>query len=130
MRVLELTTDEAHDGALDAVRAAAHAYEQALVDGDAATATAWFDTGPDVSRFGPEGAQHGSADIAALRAATAATPPATWLHDEATALADGLVLHLAELARGDVVVQRTQVWRRTDAGWRIVHAHVSRRAAT
>jgi hypothetical protein len=109
-----------------AVSRAAHAYEQALVDGDRAAATAWFDGTDDVSRFGPEGAQWGPAAVAALRAATAATPVATWTREEAVGLADGVVLHLAELQRGATTIQRTQVWRRTAAGWRIAHAHVSR----
>jgi hypothetical protein len=52
------TTDE-HPAT--AVSRAAHAYEQALVDGDTSAAAGWFDTAPDVSRFGPEGAQHGPA---------------------------------------------------------------------
>jgi hypothetical protein len=119
----ELATSVAED-----VSAAAHAYEQALVDGDTAAATAWFDDSPDVSRFGPEGAQYGPAQVAALRAATAPTAPATWRHEAVTPLAADVALHTCELDRGTTTVQRSQVWRRTGAGWRIVHAHVSRRS--
>ena len=109
------------------VSAAAHAYEQALVDGDTAAAGAWFDDADDVSRFGPEGAQHGPDQVAALRAATAPVAPATWRHEAVTVLADGVALHVAELERGATTIQRTQIWRRTAVGWRILHAHVSRR---
>jgi len=129
MPLLDAPTDGTLAGSLAAVRAAAHAYEQALVDGDSAAAVGWFDDDPTVSRFGPEGAQHGPEQVAALRAATAPAAAAVWLDERATELADGVVLHLAELVRGDVTIQRTQVWRRRPAGWRIVHAHVSRRAA-
>jgi hypothetical protein len=123
MRVLDTATTTA------AVSAAAHAYEQALVDGDTAAAAGWFDDAATVSRFGPEGGQHGPEAVRALRATTPPAAPATWRREDVTVLADGVVLHVAELDRGATTIQRTQVWRRTERGWRILHAHVSRRSA-
>lgn len=114
--------------ALGEVAAAAHAYEAALVAGDVAAATAWFETASDVSRFGADGAQLGPAAVAAARAAQGPQPEPEWLLDEVRELGPGLALHLAVLARGDVQVQRTQVWRRGVDGWQIAHAHVARLA--
>lgn len=111
------------------VAAAAHAYEAALVAGDVGAATAWFEGADDVSRFGPDGAQLGPAAVAAARAAQGPQPEPAWLLDEVRPLGPGLALHLAVLARGDVHVQRTQVWRQGRDGWRITHAHVARLAS-
>lgn len=108
------------------VRAAAHAYEAALVAGDVAAATAWFESCSDVSRFGPDGAQLGPVAVAAARAAQGPQPEPAWLLDEVRTVAPDVALHLAVLERGEVSVQRTQVWRRGDDGWRIAHAHVAR----
>ena len=110
---------------IEEVLAAAHAYEDALAAGDTAAATGFFDTEPTTSRFGPDGSQLDLAAVRALRASSAPTPVATWLHDEARPLADGVVLHLAVLERGGRTIQRTQVWVRRTDGWRIAHAHVS-----
>lgn len=112
--------------ALGEVAAAAHAYEAALVAGDVAAATAWFETASDVSRFGPDGAQLGPAAVAAARAAQGPQPEPRWLLDEVRPLGPGLALHLAVLDRGAAHIQRTQVWRAGPGGWRIAHAHVAR----
>jgi hypothetical protein len=110
---------------VDEVLAAAHAYEDALAAGDAVAATACFDTERSTSRFGPDGSQLDLDAVRALRASSAPTPVATWLHDDARLLAPGVVLHLAVLDRGGRTIQRTQVWVRRTDGWRITHAHVS-----
>jgi amidase len=110
---------------LAAVSAAAHRYELALASGDGAAALACFDPAADTSRFGPEGAQLDHDAVTRLRTGSAPTPPATWTHESTRALGPDAVLHLAVLERGGATVQRTQIWRRTDDGWRIVHAHVS-----
>lgn len=111
---------------LGAVRMAAHAYEAALTTGDAGAATGWFESAAEVSRFGPDGAQLGPAAVAAARAAQRPTPEPMWLVDEVRSIGAGVALHLAVLQRGDSTIQRTQVWRHGDDGWRIAHAHVSR----
>lgn len=111
---------------MDDVLDAAHAYEDALVSGDTAAAAAWFEGGPAVSRFGPEGAQFGAEQVGALRASTAPVAAPAWLHDEVQMLSTGVATHLAVLDRGGVTIQRTQIWRCGPDGWRIAHAHVSR----
>jgi len=108
-----------------AVSAAAHEYEQALAAGDGAAALAFFDDAAETSRFGPEGAQLDRDAVVHLRTSSAPTPPASWRHESARPLGPDAVLHLAVLERGGATVQRTQIWRRTGDGWRMVHAHVS-----
>jgi hypothetical protein len=120
------TTAGTDSGDVAAVRAAAHAYERALVDGDTAAAAGWFAGDDDISRFGPEGSQFGRDEVAALRASTAAVAAPEWLYEDVRPLAGGVVLHLALLQRGSTRIQRSQVWVRRDDGWRITHAHVSR----
>jgi hypothetical protein len=110
---------------LDAVLHAARAYELALAAGDGVAALAHFDAAPDTSRFGPDGAQLDRDAVARLRATAPATAPAEWRHESARPLGPDHVLHLALLERDGAPIQRTQVWRRTDEGWRIAHAHVS-----
>ena len=120
--------DELDATALAGVQAAVEDYDAALATGDAARATAWFDPRPSSTRFGPEGEQWGIDEVAAVRAATAPTGAPTVVDERARHVADDLVLHLRVIERGGRIVQRTQLWRRTDPGWRIVHAHVSVRA--
>ena len=111
---------------VEAVRFAAHSYEDALVAGDVAAATAWFESEDDVSRFGPDGVQLGPAAVAAARASQAPQLAPIWILDEARSLGPDIVIHLAVLRRGDAWIQRSQVWRRGAAGWRIAHAHVAK----
>ena len=110
---------------LAAVSAAAHDYEHALAAGDGAGALAFFDDAPETSRFGPEGAQLDHDAVARVRGSSVATAHAVWHHEFTRSLGPDAVLHVAVLERGGTTVQRTQVWRRTLEGWRIVHAHVS-----
>lgn len=112
------------------VQSAARLYEAALVAGDVEAATAAFLPGDPVSRFGPDGEAFGPAEVAGARAAQASAPEPVWLHEEVRVLGDDVALHLALLDRGGALVQRTQVWVATDDGWRIGHAHVSRRATS
>ena len=123
-------TDFGGDPNLHALWAAAHAYEDALAAGDTTAASGFFDDDPRTSRFGPEGAQLDLAQVQALRASTAATPPAVWLHDSVRSVGPGVALHLAILDRGGATLQRTQVWIQRPNGWRIAHAHVARLAPT
>ena len=118
------------DPELAALSAAAHAYEDALAAGDTAAAAGFFDDDPRTSRFGPDGAQLDLAHVQALRAATAPTPPAAWLHDSVRVIGPGVALHLAILDRCGVTLQRTHVWVRRADGWLITHAHVARLGAS
>lgn len=117
---------DADDAVVGAVRSAVHAYEDALVAGDVAAATGFFETGADVSRFGPDGAQLGPAAVGAARAAQGPQPPPGWILDEIRTLSSDIVLHLAVLDRDGIAILRSQVWRRGEKGWRIAHAHVTR----
>ncbi len=122
------------------VSAAAHDYEDALVAGDVRRATAWFGVDFDqtgeardrqdgvVTRFGPGGEQRGATEVAGARAAQAAVDAPIWISDDVEPLSPDIALHLAVVRRGDQIVQRTQVWVLGETGWRIRHAHVSRRA--
>ena len=91
----------------------------------APSSLSFFDTAPGTSRFGPEGAQLDHDAVARLRTSSAPTAPASWTHESMRPLGPDVVLHLVVLERGGAMVQRTQVWRRTETGWRIAHAHVS-----
>jgi amidase len=113
------------DQDLDAVLGAAREYERTLAAGDGAAALSYFDAAPGTSRFGPDGSQLDVAAVARLRTSAPATAPAEWRHESARPLGPDHVLHLALLERGGAMIQRTQVWHRTDDGWRIAHAHVS-----
>jgi hypothetical protein len=110
---------------LAAVLQAARDYEDALGSGDGVAALGFFDDAPDTSRFGPEGAQLDRDAVARLRASAPTTAAAAWRHESARALGPDHVLHLAVLERGGATIQRTQVWHRTESGWRIAHAHVA-----
>lgn len=99
------------------------------MSGDVVAASAWFDEGSDVSRFGQEGEQFGWDSIAVARAQVRRTEPALWLHESCRHLGGPSFVHLAVLQRGDVVVRRTQIWQRRGDQWRIAHAHVSNRSA-
>lgn len=114
------------EAAATSVTDCAHRYEDALVAGDTASAAAWFDGNAAVSRFGPEGSQFGPAEVSALRATTGPVAAPVWLDERVVALSDGAVLHLAVLRRGEITIQRSQVWVDRPHGWRILHAHVSR----
>lgn len=114
----------AHDTAT-VVRDHAHAYERALVEGDGNAAAAFFADTDDITRFGPEGAQYGADQVRNLRKSYSPVATPEWLYDEVVVLSPDAAIHKAVMQRGDVIVQRTQIWMLT-TGWKIVHAHVSR----
>lgn len=120
----------AHGSDVDEVIACAHAYEEALVAGDVTTASSWFDTSAEVSRFGQEGEQVGWDAVALARTQVRTPGPAVWLHEDCRHLGGPSYLHIAVLQRVDTVVRRTQIWQRRGDRWRIAHAHVSNRPAT
>jgi ketosteroid isomerase-like protein len=124
-----MTTRSASESETDEVIACARAYEEALVAGDVMAASAWFDEGSDVSRFGQEGEQFGWDSIAVARSRVPQPEPALWLHESCRHLGGPSFVHVAVLQRGDVVVRRTQIWQRRGDQWRIAHAHVSNRSA-
>lgn len=104
-------------------------YEQALVTNDIETLNHLFQDDPRTLRYGIGENLHGHAEISGFRAAR---PPVglmrtlertivtTYGRDFATAS----TMFRRETAPGKVGRQM-QTWVRTDAGWRIVAAHVS-----
>jgi len=124
-----METSPTNGSEIDEVIACARAYEDALVSGDVAAASAFFDVDPGVSRFGQEGEQFGWGSVAQARALVLRAEPAVWLHERCQHLSGSSYVHLAVLQRGDVMVRRTQIWQRRGDQWRITHAHVSNRSA-
>jgi hypothetical protein len=119
---------ELEDQRLAEVVVAARSYEQALAEGDTVAAADWFAREDPVTRFGPDGFQHGADEVRAKRLSTAKMDVATWLHEEVRWLGPSAALHLALLHRGGAEIQRSQVWLQGPEGWRLCHAHVSRRS--
>ena len=120
--------DASEQAAVAEVRACFDAYERALSANDVDAMDGWFSSDPDVVRFGIADRQYGPDELAAWRRA-AAPVPADRRHVRTTfipASSDVVVVAL-EFANGERpgTGRQSQVWSRTPAGWRIVHAHVS-----
>jgi ketosteroid isomerase-like protein len=120
--------DGAEARALHEVQLAFADYEQALLANDIETMDRWFWDDPAVVRFGIAECQYGPDEIAAWRRTTAPVP-ADRRHVRTSFTAHGpdLVVATLEFANGASpgVGRQSQVWRRTENGWRVVHAHVS-----
>jgi hypothetical protein len=110
------------------VEAAFRRYEKALNENDVAVLDELFWDAPQVVRYGIAEQLYGSAEVAAFRASR---PPidlrrtltrvviTTFGRDYATASCEYQRLATGKLGR------QMQSWARTDAGWRVVAAHVS-----
>lgn len=114
--------------ALDAVRSAVAAYDTALRADDLDAVGVWFDDAPTTSRFGERGAVRGASEIDAMRR----QQPSGLARDRVDGredfwlLAPGAAVATLEFTRPDGSQGlRTQVWRATEEGWRISHAHLS-----
>jgi ketosteroid isomerase-like protein len=112
----------------DDVAAAVAAYDEALRAGDLDAVDTWFLPGAATSRFAVDGVAYGFAAISAAR--KGGTPPTDRVDDrhELVPLGDDVVVATLEHHRPgwpERRGRRTQVWWRTDAGWRIAHAHLS-----
>ena len=103
-------------------------YERALVTNDIAELDALFWKSPHTLRYGATENLYGYDEIAAFRARRPATNLArdllktvitTYGRDFATANAEFKRIGATETGR------QSQVWLRTDDGWRVVAAHVS-----
>lgn len=119
--------DEAAN-ALDAVRSAVAAYDAALRADDLDAVGAWFDEAPTTTRFGERGVVRGASEIDAMRR----QQPSGLARDRVDGrkdfwlLAPGAAVATLEFTRPDGSQGlRTQVWRATEEGWRISHAHLS-----
>jgi len=103
------------------------AYELALLKNDDDTLARMFVDRPDTVRYGLNDVQHGYAEVLAFRATQAAfdrkldrTVITSYGTDCATAQ--------TEFVRDDTpgkIGRQTQVWVRTEAGWKVAAAHVS-----
>jgi ketosteroid isomerase-like protein len=117
-----------HQGAEDEVRACFVAYEQALLANDVEAMDAWFWDDPAVVRFGIAECQYGPAEIAAWRREAEPVPAdRRAVRTTVVAHGDDLAVVTLEFANGERAGRgrQSQVWARTAAGWRVVHAHVS-----
>jgi len=109
------------------------AYEEALSSGDVATMDLWFADDNRTVRFGIAEEQWGAEEVRRWRSTAPGVPAGRRLSKTRVDLWSDDLAVVTTLFRypGTVSVGRqSQTWMRTDAGWRIVHAHVSERTAT
>lgn len=109
------------------VEAAFVEYEAALLENDNEALGTFFLDRPDTVRYGLNDVQHGYAEIMAFRATQAAfdrrldrTVITSYGTDCATAQ--------TQFVRDDTpgrIGRQTQVWVRTESGWKVAAAHVS-----
>jgi ketosteroid isomerase-like protein len=122
----ELTDAELE--AVTEVRSCFEDYERALVDNDVEAMDQWFWDDPAVVRFGIAECQYGFDEISSWRREAEPVPKDRHhLHTTCTPHGPDLVVVTLEFANGERpgVGRQSQVWRRTELGWRVVHAHVS-----
>jgi len=109
------------------------AYEEALSAGDVAAMDAWFADDPRTVRFGIAEEQWGAEEVRRWRSVAPRTPADRRLSETRVDLwAQDLavVTTLFRYPASVSVGRQSQTWLRTDAGWRIIHAHVSERSVT
>ncbi len=110
------------------VTAAFERYEKALVTNDVATLDELFLDSPDTIRYGVTENLYGYAEIKAFRAARSPAGLARKLERTAiTTYGDDVATANTLFVRegGTKVGRQSQTWVRTQAGWRVVSAHVS-----
>jgi len=111
------------------VTEAFHRYEKALADGDNAALIGYFWADPAIVRFGLADEQRGIDELRAWRLDQPPTAPGRRLHDTVvTTFGPDLAVATTAFDYPDASApgRQSQTWLRTPAGWRIVHAHVSR----
>jgi ketosteroid isomerase-like protein len=118
-------------GVLAEVEVAFEEYERALLNNDNETLLAFFLDDPTTTRYGVAEAQHGYNQIRDFRARQmpfarelVATVITTYGADHAVASTQFLRDDLA-----GQIGRQTQVWVRTEDGWKVAAAHVSMIAA-
>ena len=107
------------------------AYEAALSAGDVAAMDSWFADDPRTIRFGLADEQWGADEVRSWRARAPQVPAGRRLSETRVDLwAEDLavVTTLFRYPASVTVGRQSQTWLRTDAGWRIIHAHVSDRS--
>jgi Protein of unknown function (DUF3225) len=116
-----------------AVLACFTAYEEALSAGDVAAMDAWFADDMRTIRFGVADEQWGAEEVRGWRSLALRVPAGRRLSETRVDLwADNLavVTTLFRYPASVSVGRQSQTWLRTDAGWRVIHAHVSERPMT
>lgn len=114
-----------------AVLACFTAYEQALSVGDVVAMDSWFADDVRTVRFGIAEEQWGAEEIRRWRSTAPQVPEGRQLGETAVDLwADNLavVTTLFRYPASVLVGRQSQTWLLTEAGWRIIHAHVSERS--
>jgi hypothetical protein len=106
------------------------AYEEALSAGDVAAMDGWFADDGRTTRFGVADEQRGADELRRWRSHAPRVPPDRRLSETRVDVwADdlGVVTTLFRYPTSAAVGRQSQTWLRTDAGWRVIHAHVSER---
>lgn len=103
------------------------AYELALLKNDNETLARMFVDRPDTVRYGLNDVQHGYGELLAFRATQS---PFDRMLDRTVITSYGTDCATAqtEFVRDDTpgrIGRQTQVWVRTEAGWKVAAAHVS-----
>lgn len=107
-------------------------YETALVGNDVDALVDFFHDAPEVVRYGIDDAQHGHEELAAFRRTQAsATMPRRLVDTVITTYGDDVAVANTQFVPDGqpdgvaAVGRQSQTWLRTDAGWKVVSAHVS-----
>jgi ketosteroid isomerase-like protein len=106
------------------------AYEEALSAGDVAAMDSWFADDPRTIRFGLGDEEWGAEAVRHWRRLAPRVPAGRRLSETRVDLwADDLavVTTLFRYPSSVMLGRQSQTWLRTDAGWRVIHAHVSER---
>ncbi len=112
------------------IQAVVDAYENALMINDVEALDAFFWNSPHTVRYGVAENLYGFEEIAAFRLGRrGGSPPRRRLKTEILTLGPGLAVANVEFVRIDTGRngRQTQTWLKTNAGWKVVSAHVSLR---
>jgi Asp-tRNA(Asn)/Glu-tRNA(Gln) amidotransferase A subunit family amidase len=100
-------------------------YDAALLANDKPVLDELFQPGPDTLRGDARTLLVGHHAISGFRSARAVIPTRAVRDLQVRVLAGDQVLIMARTADGAATGLQTQLWRRTEAGWRVAAAHVS-----
>jgi ketosteroid isomerase-like protein len=112
------------------VRQAVDAYEDALMANDVDALDSFFWNSPHTVRFGVAENLYGFEEIAAFRLGRqGGSPPRRRLRTEIVAFAPDIAVANVEFIRTDTGKngRQSQLWIKTDGGWKVASAHVSLR---
>jgi ketosteroid isomerase-like protein len=112
---------------LEAVTAAFHAYERALMADDVAALDALFHAAPTTNRYGVGEVLYGIEEIRKFRKGRGGSPQRRLGRVAITVYGDSCATADAEFFRenSEVRGRQTQTWVKFDDGWKVVSAHVS-----